>query len=253
MLQAILIGIWAGICGIDQFDFTQTLHRPIISGLVIGLILGDLKTGLIVGGTLELVWMGLVPLAGAQPPNIVVGGVVGVSIAILSNLDPNAAVGIAFPFAVVAQLMVTLMFTLFSPIMHYADKMAEEGNTQAIANINYLQALIRFLVWGGIAFLVVYAGADNVAGLVNLMPEKLIGGFGISGGMMTAVGFALLLNIMFKIEYLPFLIIGFVLSAYLHLDILSISLLGIAIAMYDFYMNGKSGKAKTEEVYDDGI
>ena len=77
-LQAFLIGIWAAIAGIEQFNGTESLHRPIVSGLVIGIILGDIRTGLIAGGTLELVWMGLVPLAGAQPPNIVIGGIVGV-------------------------------------------------------------------------------------------------------------------------------------------------------------------------------
>ncbi|MDU4652719.1 PTS sugar transporter subunit IIC, partial [Sneathia sanguinegens] len=41
LLQAILIAIWAGICGIDQFDGLESIHRPIVSGLVIGLILGD--------------------------------------------------------------------------------------------------------------------------------------------------------------------------------------------------------------------
>ena len=136
LLQAILIAIWAGICGIDQFDGLESIHRPIVSGLVIGLILGDVKTGLIVGGTLELVWMGLVPLAGAQPPNIVVGGIIGVSLAILSGLNPTAAVGLSFPFAVIAQMLVTLMFTIFTPLMHTADKYAEEANTRGIELIN---------------------------------------------------------------------------------------------------------------------
>ena len=100
LVQAILIGIWAGIAGIDMFDGLIHVHRPIVTGLVVGIILGDVKTGLIIGGSLELVWMGMVPLAGAQPPNVVIGGIIGTSIAILGKLDPQAAVGIAVPFAV---------------------------------------------------------------------------------------------------------------------------------------------------------
>ena len=53
--------------------------------------MGDVKTGLIIGGSLELIWMGMVPLAGAQPPNVVIGGIIGTSIAILGKLDPQAA------------------------------------------------------------------------------------------------------------------------------------------------------------------
>lgn len=253
-LQALLIAIWAGICGIDQFDFLESIHRPIVSGLVIGFILGDVKTGLIVGGTLELVWMGLVPLAGAQPPNIVVGGVIGVSLAILSKLEPTAAVGLSFPFAIIAQMMVTLMFTVFTPIMHKADEYAKEANTKGIELINYSQLLIRFIIWGAIAFIVVYFGAEKTGQLVEIMPEKLIAGFKVAGGMMPAIGFALLLNIMLKKEYVPFLIVGFIAAAYLKLDVLAISLLGVAIALYDYYFVGNiSAVVNKEEEYEDGI
>lgn len=253
LFKAILIAIWGGICGIDQFDFTETIHRPIVCGLVIGLILGDVKTGLIIGGSLELVWMGLVPLAGAQPPNIVVGGVLGVSLGILGGLDAQTVVGIVFPFAVIAQMMVTLMFTVFSPIMHTADKYAKQTNTFGIDMINYSQLLIRFLVWGIISFIVVYFGAEQTKDLVNAMPKTLIDGFKVAGGMMPAIGFALLLNIMLKKEYVPFLIIGFVLAAYLKLPVLAIALFGVAFAIYDYYINTGIKVAKKEEEYEDGI
>ena len=177
----------------------------------------------------------MVPLAGAQPPNIVVGGIIGVSLAILSGLNPTAAVGLSFPFAVIAQMLVTLMFTIFTPLMHTADKYAEEANTRGIELINYSQLVIRFIFWGLIAFVVIFFGAEKTGYLVTLMPEKLIQGFSIAGGMMPAVGFALLLNIMLKKQYVPFLIIGFVLAAYLKLDILAISGLGVAIALLEYY------------------
>lgn len=253
LLQAILIAIWSGICGIEQFDGLESLHRPIVSGLVIGLILGDVKTGLIVGGTLELVWMGLVPLAGAQPPNIVVGGVVGVSLAILSHIDPQAAVGLSFPFAVIAQMLVTLMFTVFTPVMHKADEYAKNADAKGIELINYSQLLIRFIFWGLIAFVVVYFGAERTSYLVNLMPEKLIRGFSVAGGMMPAVGFAMLLNIMLKKQYVPFLIIGFVLAAYLKLDVLAVSLVGLAIALYVYNTDKSEANNVVKEDYEDGI
>lgn len=253
LLKAILIAIWAGICGIDQFDFTETISRPIVCGLVIGLILGDVTKGLILGGTLELIWMGLVPLAGAQPPNIVVGGVLGVSIGILSGLDPSAVAGIVFPFAVIAQMMVTLMFTVFSPVMHTADRYVEEGNLKGIDWINYSQLIIRFIIWGGIAFIVIYFGADRTKDLVDLMPAQLIDGFKVAGGMMPAIGFALLLNIMLKKEYIPFLIVGFIFAAYLKLPVLPIALLGVAIALYDFFVISGKGESKKEVIEEDGI
>lgn len=147
MMEALLIGLWAGIAGIDQFNGLTHLHRPIVTGPVVGLILGDLTTGLMAGATLELVWAGMVPLAGAQPPNVVIGGIIGTAFAILTGQDPEVAVGIAVPFAVAAQAVITLLFTAFSPVMHRMDRYAAEANTKGIDRLNYLESLILFVLF----------------------------------------------------------------------------------------------------------
>ena len=91
-LQIILVFVWVFIVAIDQFDFLESLYQPIVSGAVIGAILGDLPTGLIVGGTYQLMTIGNMPVGGAQPPNAVIGGVMATVFAISSHLDTTAAV-----------------------------------------------------------------------------------------------------------------------------------------------------------------
>ncbi|MGL5614713.1 MAG: PTS N-acetylgalactosamine transporter subunit IIC [Sarcina sp.] len=256
-LQALLIGIWAGIAGIDLFNGLTHIHRPIVTGTVVGLILGDVQTGLIVGGTLELVWAGMVPLAGAQPPNVVIGGIIGTSIAILGKLDAQAAVGIAVPFAVAAQAGITLFFTVFSPVMHKADKYAEEANDKGIDKINYLGLGILFVSYFICAFLPIFFGADKARMIVEMLPAWLIGGLSIAGGVMPAIGFAMLLKIMLKKEYIAFLIGGFVLVTYFKVSILGLALIGLCIALYDYYArannNSKVAVPVVEEDYEDGI
>ena len=66
LLQAFALGLLAFIAGLDMFNGLTHMHRPVVLGPLVGLILGDLHTGILTGGTLELVWMGLAPLAG--PP-----------------------------------------------------------------------------------------------------------------------------------------------------------------------------------------
>ena len=58
---------------VDKLVLQTHIHRPIVTGLIVGLILGDVNTGLITGATLELVWIGAVAIGGAQPPNVVMG------------------------------------------------------------------------------------------------------------------------------------------------------------------------------------
>ncbi|WP_066497143.1 PTS N-acetylgalactosamine transporter subunit IIC [Abyssisolibacter fermentans] len=254
LIKALLIALWAGITGIDLFNGLTHIHRPVVTGVVVGIILGDIRTGLIAGGMLELVWMGMVPLAGAQPPNVVIGGIIGTSFAILSKQDPNVAVGIAVPFALAAQAGITLLFTAFSPVMHKADEYAEKANLKGIDKINYLGLTILFISYFICAFLPIYFGADSAASMVALLPQTFIDGLSVAGGMMPAIGFAILLKIMLKKEYVAFLIVGFILVTYLNLSILAVALLATAIALYDFYANkSKESNAAQKEVMTDGI
>lgn len=253
LIKALLIAIWAGIAGIDNFDGLIHIHRPLVTGLVVGLILGDVRTGLITGGMLELVWMGMAPLAGAQPPNVVIGGIIGSSFAILTKQDPSVAVGIAVPFAVAAQAGITLLFTAFSPVMHKADQYAKAANLKGIDKINYLGLAILFVSYFIVAFLPIYFGADAAQTMVEALPAKLIGGLSIAGGMMPAIGFAMMLKIMLKKEYIAFLLVGFVLVTYIKLPILAVAIVGVAIALYDFYSNKDKGQETSKEVTADGI
>ncbi|MGB3159826.1 PTS N-acetylgalactosamine transporter subunit IIC [Carnobacterium sp.] len=260
-IQALLIGLWAGIAGIDQFNGLTHIHRPIVTGAVVGLILGDFTTGLIAGATLELVWAGMVPLAGAQPPNVVIGGIIGTAFAILSGQAPEVAVGIAVPFAVAGQALITLLFTAYSPIMHKMDDYAMKGDTKSIDRLNYMGPVFLFIFFFVISFLPIYFGAEQAAGIVGLLPAWLIGGLGVAGGIMPAVGFAMLLKIMFKWTYAPFFAMGFVAAAYLELPILAVAILAVAIAGYDYMAQGNAPKTAPvvasgideEEDYSDGI
>ncbi|WP_123052907.1 PTS N-acetylgalactosamine transporter subunit IIC [Clostridium sp. JN-1] len=254
LTKAILIGIWAGIAGVDLFDGLLHIHRPLVTGVVVGLILGDMHTGIITGATLELVWMGMVPLAGAQPPNVVIGGIIGTSFAILAHQDPKVAVGIAVPFAIAVQGLITLLFTAFSPLMHKADKYAEEANTSGIDKINYLGILMLFVFYFIIAFLPIYLGADSAKYIVELAPDWLLGGLSVAGGIMPAIGFAMLLKIMLKKEYVAFLLIGFIMVSYGKMPILPLAIIATAIALYDFFSNKNKGeKIAKKEVRSNGI
>ena len=95
LLQALMLGILAFLAGLDLFNGLTHFHRPVVLGPLVGLILGDMQTGILVGGTLELIWMGLAPLAGAQPPNVIIGTIVGTTFAITTKVEPNVAVGVA--------------------------------------------------------------------------------------------------------------------------------------------------------------
>ncbi len=137
LIQVILVFVVTFIAAIDQFSFLESLYQPIVIGPVIGAILGDVNTGLVVGATYQLMTIGNMPVGGAQPPNAVIGGIMATVFAITSNFEPMAAVAAAIPFALLGQYAVTLVFTVMSPLMTKADGYAHEANTGGIEKLNY--------------------------------------------------------------------------------------------------------------------
>ena len=159
IIQIALVFVVTFIAAIDQFDFLESLYQPIVTGAVIGLILGDLNTGLLVGGTYQLMTIGNMPIGGAQPPNAVIGGIMAAILAIATGLEPNAAVGLAIPFALLGQLGVTLVFTLMSPLMSTADNMAHNADTKGIERLNYFAMALLGLIFAVVVTLFFIAGA----------------------------------------------------------------------------------------------
>ena len=63
IIQAVLLGLLAGLAIWDsRVGGILMIDRPLVLGPLVGLILGDFVTGIIVGGSLELVMMGVLPL-----------------------------------------------------------------------------------------------------------------------------------------------------------------------------------------------
>ncbi|MDP8034172.1 PTS N-acetylgalactosamine transporter subunit IIC [Pasteurella atlantica] len=252
LMQALLIAIFAGIAGIDLFNVLTHIHRPIITGPIVGLILGKPEAGLVAGATFELMWMGLVPLAGAQPPNVVLGGIIGTAFALVTGQTAEQAILVAVPFAIFVQICITLLFTVYSPLMSVADRYAKNLNFAGIANLNYLGMTILFFFYSIIAFAVIYFGAEAAQGFVKLIPKWVTDGLGFAGGLMPAIGFGILLNIMLKKQYVAYFILGFLLSAYFKQPLLAIALIGLVFALIEFFIRGDapaegSHSTETEE------
>ena len=246
-LQIILVFVWVFIVAIDQFDFLESLYQPIVSGAVIGAILGDLPTGL--SRTRRpppssSSWTSRnMPVGGAQPPNAVIGGVMATVFAISSHLDTTAAVGLAVPFALIGQYMVTFLFTLMSPMMSKADQLAAKGDTKGIVRLNYLAMALLGLLFAIVCTLGMLGGSAMGTTLSNLAAKYawVMAGLGAAGGMMRFVGFATLLRIMLSNEFWGIYFAGFALATIIGYipelsgsALLLIAFVGIAIALYDY-------------------
>lgn len=242
-IQILLVFIVAFIVAIDQFDLLECLYQPIVTGAIIGAILGDLHTGLIVGGTYQLMTIGNMPVGGAQPPNAVIGGIMATVFAISSGLDTTAAVGLAVPFALIGQYMVTILFTVMSPVMSVADKLAEKGDTKGIVRLNYAAMAALGLVFAIVCVAGLLGGAA-LGETLTAVSEKyswFMNGLSAAGGMMRFVGFAILLRIMLSNDFWGIYFAGFALATIIGYipelagsALILIAFVGAALALYDY-------------------
>ena len=251
IIQVLLVAVFAFIAAIDQFNFLESLYQPIVSGAVVGAILGDLQTGLIVGGTYQLMTIGNMPVGGAQPPNAVIGGIMAVVFAISSKLDATVAVGLAVPFALIGQYFVTFLFTIMSALMAKADKYDDEANPSGIVKLNYLAMGALGLLFA-IVVVIGLIGGSAAGTWLNEVSTKyawFMNGLG-AAGMMRYVGFAILLRIMLSNDLWGIYFAGFALATIIGKiqglsgsALLLVAFVGIAICIYDFQTNVKMKSA----------
>ena len=96
--QAALLGLFACLASLPGMAGTTvgnyTLGRPLVAGLVVGVILGDVQTGIIVGAAIQLVYIALVTPGGTVSADVRAVSYIGIPLAILAikayGLDPSS-------------------------------------------------------------------------------------------------------------------------------------------------------------------
>ena len=257
LTQGLLIALVAIIAGLDLWLETFFIFRPIIVAPIIGLILGDLQLGIICGGFTELVFASLTPAGGVQPPNPPIAAIMTVVLAKTTGAEPASAVALSLPFSVLMQYIILGFYSTFTVFMSKFNKYSEKADVKSFASLNVMIMIIVSLTYGLVAFLCSYAAQSQIASLVASMPEWLIHGFEVAGGILPAIGFGILLKNLFQLKYLPYFIIGFLMISFLDIpNLLPVAMVGLAFALISFFKSEESAASKSNnlvEDFEDGI
>ncbi|MEA4812134.1 MAG: PTS sugar transporter subunit IIC [Anaerolineaceae bacterium] len=243
MLAALFVGlILATLWFLEKMLGTPMVIRPIVVSPLVGLALGDLKSGVIIGASLELIFMGAIQIGGSIPPDVLVGSGLGTAFAILSKQGPEIAVVLALPIAILAQSIKALIFIIRSGLMNTAVKLASNADIAGMKRLNIFGLLLQCAMYFAVAFIAVLLGADVVARFVQTIPPTIMSALTNIGKLLPAVGFALLLIPMMNGKNFLYFILGFILMAFLKLPVIAITLLGIVLAfVVVFEKNNENG------------
>lgn len=265
IFQAILISLFVYLGSIGSVVGNTvgwyTLGRPLIASFVVGIIMGDIQTALILGVMLQLAYMGSVTPGAAVAWDLSFATYIGVAGALtFYNGDMVAAVALMWAFATVGGAIGVGMWNIVYAVDLLCNRVAQRGaerdNPKLIAFANAgLGNIIGFVGRFAPAMIVLVstalagnAAADAGVNVADMIPWYVTTCLTIFGGMMAALGMGILLSFLMKnlVHFFIFLA-GFMLAAYLGLNATAIALFGI-IAAVIYYAALSSKKAEGGEL-----
>jgi mannose PTS system EIIC component len=261
VIQIILVFIVAFLAGIegilDEFQF----HQPLVACTLIGLVTGNLVPCLILGGTLQLIALGWANIGAAVAPDAALASVASAIILVLGGQGKagvGSAIAIAVPLAVAGLLLTIIVRTLATAVVHFMDAAAQEGNIRKVEFWQVAAICMQGLRIAIPAALIVAVGAGPVRDLLTSMPTWLTEGLAIGGGMVVAVGYAMVINMMATKEVWPFFVIGFVLACISQITLIGLGAIGVALALIYLALSkqggsGNGGNGKTGDPLGDII
>ena len=103
IVQAIILGLFASLSSMPGLGGTSignyTLGRPLVGGLICGIVLGDIPTGILVGCAMQVVYIALVTPGGTVSADVRAVSYIGIPLAMIAlksyGLDPASAEGTA--------------------------------------------------------------------------------------------------------------------------------------------------------------
>ena len=232
----IIVAFLAGMEGIlDEFQF----HQPLVACTLIGLVSGHLTEGIILGGSLQLIALGWANVGAAVAPDAALASVASAIIMVLAldggTVDPqtaiNTSIAVAVPLSVAGLFLTMICRTLAIPIVHAMDAAAAKGNFGAIDAWQIIAIAMQGVRIAIPAAVLCFVDPKIVTNALNMMPAWLSGGMAVGGGMIAAVGYAMVINMMATKETWPFFALGFAVAAISELTLIALGVIGVSLAL----------------------
>lgn len=241
MLQAILLGLISMLGNAEYLFGTSCLSRPLVMGALTGIVMGDIPTGVALGATLELVFMGAFSIGASIPPEMISGTVLGTAFAISTGSGAETALTLAIPIASLVLVFKNLGMVFILPaFVHKADDYAQKGDLKGVSRMHYLGGFFGVnLIIGVVVAISFYVGSPAVQAVLAVIPEWVQNGLQIAMGLLPAIGFGLLMQMIMNKEVAPFFMLGYVLSVYLSIPVTGIAIFGCIIAIVLTQLKGK--------------
>ena len=247
--QAALLGLFACLSSMPGLGGTSignyTLGRPLVGGLVSGLILGDVKLGIICGVAMQLVYIALVTPGGTVSADVRAVSYIGIPLAMVAiqsqglSLDSADAANLAKSMGTLVGTVGTVLFygtaTMNLLWQHIGWKAVEEGNFKKLYAVDWVYPWISHFLFSFLPTMIITKYGEN---MVDLMKQYLpMDGYWMKalftvGALLPCVGIAILLKqIVTEVrDFIPFFV-GFTLAKSLGLNLVASAVVSLIFAV----------------------
>ena len=232
-ISFILVVLVALVVGMASVLDERQFYRPLVACTLMGLVMGDLTTGVILGGALELIALGWMNVGAA------LASTVASVVVIAGHQDVNTGIAIAVPLAAAGQVLTIFVRTIAVFFQHQADRFAANANFRGIEIMHFsalsLQGLRVAIPTAAVAAV---TGTDLVDRWLSAIPDVVATGLQVAGGFIVVVGYAMVINMMNARALMPFFFLGFVLAAFIpDFNLVGLGIIGACLAVVYVQLN----------------
>ena len=243
VILIVVVAFLAGMEGIlDEFQF----HQPLVACTLIGLVSGQLVPCVILGGTLQMIALGWANIGAAVAPDAALASIASAIILVMGGQGEagvDTAIAVAIPLAVAGLFLTMVVRTLSVACVHRMDAAAAKGSFGGVEAWHIIAICMQGLRIAIPAAALLAIPTSTVQGFLESIPAWLTDGMSIGGGMVVAVGYAMVINMMATREVWPFFAIGFCLAAISDLTLIALGAIGLSMALIYLTLSESGGSS----------
>ncbi|MEQ7139614.1 PTS mannose/fructose/sorbose/N-acetylgalactosamine transporter subunit IIC [Enterococcus casseliflavus] len=268
--QSLLIALWVAAVMSRWLGGGATLtlrFSPLMTGLIVGIVMGDVKQAMIVTAALQMIYMGVFAPGGSMPAEPSVAAAIAVPVALLGDLPAEAAIAVAVPVGLLGSYLYQFRFFINTFLGKYTDKAVEDLNQKAMRrSIILYPTLASFILYVPLIFISLYFGAPLIADVINALEGTVvIHILEVVGGGLAAIGIATTVYVIGRKDYMVFFFLAYFMSVVLsslEITMVTYSIFGILSAL--IFVQSQKGKIapatekasstfEEDDDYDDGF
>ena len=238
VVQSLLIALWVAAVMSRWLGGGATLtlrFLPLMTGLVCGVIMGDVANAMIVTAALQLIYMGVFSPGGTMPSEPSIAAAIAVPVALLGNLTPEAAIGVAVPVGLLGSYLYQVRFFINTFLGKYMDKAVEKMDDGAIQrSIIWYPTIASFVLFVPLVFAALYWGAPVIADVIVQLKETVVlHVLEVVGGGLAAIGISTTIYVIGRKDYLVFFLLAYFMSVILkplNVTMVTYAIIGVLVA-----------------------